>query len=154
MLKYRKNKVPDLGKHLNVLSLQNYVPLYKRFFSLNSTNWNSINLDNPVLELSVRDDSLYCNDTPLFFKFSPLLDPLKYLTGSYEDYDFSMPTPVKSYPPIDDFNNASYVDSFFSFLSFIESLDRANQRKCCAFGSNTFVENTEVKEEEEEEENE
>jgi hypothetical protein len=28
-----------------------------------------------------------------------------------------MPTPVKSYPPIDDFNNASYVDSFFSFLS-------------------------------------
>jgi hypothetical protein len=117
MLKYRKNKVPDLGKHLNVTSLQNYIPLYKRFFSLNSTNWNSINLDNPVLELSMRENSLHCKDTPLFFKFSPLLDPLKYLTGSYDDYDFSLPTPVKSYPPLDDFNNSSYVDAFFSFLS-------------------------------------
>jgi len=117
MLKYRKNKVPDLGKHLNVSSLQNYIPLYKRFFVLNPTNWNSINLDNPVLDLTLRDNSLYCKDTPIFFKFSPLLDPLKYLTGSYEDYDFSLPTPVTSYPPLDDFNNSSYVDSFFSFLS-------------------------------------
>lgn len=117
MLKYRKNKIPQLESHLNVTSLQNYVPLYKRFFSLNSTNWNSINLDNPSINLNVKDDILYHDNQPLFFKFSPLLDPLKYLTGSYEDYDFTLPTLTKSYPKLEDFNNSSYVDSFFSFLS-------------------------------------
>ncbi len=117
MLKYRKNKIPKLENHLNVISLQNYVPLYKRFFSLNSTNWNSINLDNPSINLNVIDDELCHENKPLFFKFSPLLDPLKYLTGSYEDYDFTLPTLTKSYPKLEDFNNSSYVDSFFSFLS-------------------------------------
>ena len=33
---------------LNVESVQNYVPLYTRFFSLNSTNYNNINLNNKL----------------------------------------------------------------------------------------------------------
>jgi len=48
-LYYRKNKNEELFKalensNLGVDKLQNYVPLYEKFFSLNTTNYNSINL--------------------------------------------------------------------------------------------------------------
>ena len=123
MLRYTKNKndelLKNLEKNLQVQSLQNYIPLYRRFFSLNATNWNSINLDNVHLHtLQSKDDILYFENTPLFFKFSPLLDPLKYLTGAYEDYNFKLPTLTTTpHPKLGSVNNSSYVDSFFSYLS-------------------------------------
>ena len=48
-LYYRKIKNEELFKSLEkssfqLTNLQNYVPLYSRFFVLNSTNWNNINL--------------------------------------------------------------------------------------------------------------
>lgn len=123
MLTYQKNKnshvLHQLEQHLDVKSLQNYIPLYNRFFKLNQSNWNSINLEHKQCSsLVCKDDILYKDDTALFFKFSPLLDPLKYLTGSYDAYDFKLPT-LTSVPhsKLVDVNNSSYVDSFFSFLS-------------------------------------
>jgi hypothetical protein len=60
----------------------------------------------------------------VFFKFAPLLDPFKYLTGKYDINDttlFNLPTdpyqPVVCYKKIEGENNCSYIDSFFSFLS-------------------------------------
>ena len=34
------------NKHINLDNVQNYIPIYDRFFSLNNTNWNSINLNH------------------------------------------------------------------------------------------------------------
>jgi len=123
MLRYKKNNnsktLKTLQTCLGATCIQNYVPLYKRFFSLNDTNWNSINLDHePIHDISTKDDVIYCGDMPLFFKFSPLLDPLRYLTGSYETYDFTLPTLTTSpHSKLSDENNSSYIDSFFSYLS-------------------------------------
>jgi hypothetical protein len=122
MLNYKKNKngqvLKKLEEYLNVSSLQNYVPLYNRFFNLNDTNWNSINLDTfHTLKNVTFKDELYSNKTPIFCKFSPLLDPLKYLTGSYETYKFNLPSITTTLPKLSDVNNSSYVDSFFSYLS-------------------------------------
>jgi hypothetical protein len=122
-MNYRKNKntsfCEQLEEYLDVESVQNYIPLYTRFFELNDTNWNSINLDHPPMKnLEEKEDDLFMKDEPLFFKFSPLLDPLKYLTGTYESYDNTLPT-IKTtpHPKMADVNNSSYVDGFFYYLS-------------------------------------
>lgn len=122
-MNYRKNKNSSFCKQLeeclDVESIQNFIPLYTRFFELNDTNWNSINLDHPPMkQLEEKEDDLFMNNEPLFFKFSPLLDPLKYLTGTYESYDNTLPT-LKTSPhsKMADVNNSSYVDGFFYYLS-------------------------------------
>jgi hypothetical protein len=46
-----------------------------------------------------------------------LLDPLKYLTGTYDTYTFNLPSLTTVIPKLSDVNNSSYVDSFFSYLS-------------------------------------
>lgn len=121
-MNYRKNKNASFLKQvediLDVTALQNYIPLYTRFFELNETNWNSINLDHPPMQALEVDEEITMNGSPLFFKFSPLLDPLKYLTGAYETYDNSLPTLTHSpHVKMSDVNNSSYVDGFFYYLS-------------------------------------
>ena len=120
---------------LNVDNTQNYIPIYKRFFSLTSSTKETINLNN-VLSLkdinkketenkfngTVFDSSNNIYEKPIFFKLSPLLDPIKYMTGKYDlsnnqllnlpIYDLS-----NSHAKVRDVNNAAYVDSFFTYLS-------------------------------------
>ena len=49
---YKKNDNNNLFRNLensdltNVSKLQNYIPIYDKFFSLNDSNYNSINLNN------------------------------------------------------------------------------------------------------------
>jgi hypothetical protein len=123
MLQYKKNKNTDQLKHLEHIldasNLQNYIPIYTLFFELNETNWNSINLDHPIIkDVFMKDDVLFYNDQPIFFKFSPLLDPLKYLVGVYDSYDFTLPTLTTSpHIKLSDTNNSSYIDGFFTYLS-------------------------------------
>ena len=116
---------------MGLSNCQNFIPLYSTFFSLNGTNYNSINLNhqysiNSIVVESVErdggdqeqhsknyatvtvqqhtqvneeketnenndattttnsDSCNYKNDVPVFFKFSPLLDPIKYLAGNYD----------------------------------------------------------------------
>jgi hypothetical protein len=71
-----------------------------------------------------------------YLKFSPLLDPLKYLIGKYDINDqtlLNLPSFDSSNcnPKVNDYNNSAYVDSFFTYLSskllhehgFIHGLD-------------------------------
>jgi hypothetical protein len=103
---YQKRKNLELFKSLediNSLFLsntQNYIPIYTRFFSLNDTNYNSINLNNKWYISSVKknideDNKLYSckiknintnkiKEKDVFFKLAPLLDPYKYLIGKYD----------------------------------------------------------------------
>jgi hypothetical protein len=88
--------------YLGLKNCQNYIPIYSKFFSLNDTNYNSINLNQKykVKSILAPTDSdnvvknfgnaiihpnhpIHNNSTPIFFKYSPLLDPIKYLAGNY-----------------------------------------------------------------------
>jgi len=120
---YQKRKNTNLfnkfqtNKNINLTNLQNYIPIYDRFFSLNSTNWNSINLNHQwsISDIKDKDSSKHgknknnnsetniniftCklktipDDDDLtttqnvFIKMAPLLDPFKYLVGKYNYND-------------------------------------------------------------------
>ena len=148
---YQKRKNINLftkfqtNKNLNLSNIQNYIPIYDKFFSLNETNFNSVNLnhywvmsdiketkpndvDDPehtfICKLKTMDDNDTFNITQkVFIKMAPLLDPCKYLVGKYDYTDnqlFNLPSfdkTVKIHPKLADTNNVSYVDGFFSFLT-------------------------------------
>jgi hypothetical protein len=146
---YQKRKNINLfqkfqtNKRINVSYVQNYIPIYDRFFSLNSTNWNSINLNHQWAITDIKDsknkddnenifncklkhisdDEDISNTQKVFIKMAPLLDPFKYLVGKYNYTDsqlFNLPSfdnSIKVHPKIAEHNNSSFVDGFFSFLS-------------------------------------
>ena len=140
-LHYKKNDNSKLFstfesfEDIKVSNIQNYIPIYKEFFSLTENNSNTINLNHnnrlhDIIEVQsynicrakVLDNSNAIIEKEIFFKFSPLLDPIKYLVGKYDISNASiLDTPnfgnKNSHNKIHDINNASYTDGFFSFLS-------------------------------------
>lgn len=132
-INYVKNKNAHILATLDDISkIQNYVPLYKEFFSLNATNFNSINLNHKwhITEFVQKNDEnkYICTikneeqkkKVPSFFKFSPLVDPIKFLVGKYRKKTVDvLPSLEKTegFSKLNRSNNAAYVDSFFSFLS-------------------------------------
>jgi hypothetical protein len=163
-LYYRKLNNSDLfasleKSELEIINSKNYIPIYETYFNLNETNYNSINLnhrfyvsglsgivDKNNIQAAVVDtfkstpESLTCLHKPIFIKFSPLIDPIKYMSGKYDSINknidiLKIPTLSKfdqpGLPKSTDKNNSAYVDSFFSYLSsqvlhhhdFIHGLD-------------------------------
>ena len=146
---YQKNDNKTLFTKCNDLvklyDIQNYVPLYNKFFSLQETNFNAINLNHKLFITNINEkisENIYNielnNNTKKqsFFKFSPLVDPVKYMIGKYEKNNLELLPNKKNNPEningkLLDENNSSYVDSFFSYLSskllekhnFIHSID-------------------------------
>jgi hypothetical protein len=140
-INYQKRKNAELFQSLEKLDMenvQNYVPIYQRFFSLNETNYNAINLNHTwhVTNVSSKiQNNLYqctiknteTNDTKtkqVFFKSAPLLDPFKYMVGKYNVLDSSLlnlpkldSTAKTVHAKILDVNNSAYVDGLFSYLS-------------------------------------
>ena len=105
-LSYKKNNNSQLFSSLAKQELmdahltQNYIPIYSRFFSLTDTNFNNINLNNKytlkdvndkinhnIFNCMLVDSSGNSSEKPVFFKFSPLLDPIKYMVGKYDISD-------------------------------------------------------------------
>ena len=154
---YKKNDNQKLFKSLEekpefgILQPQNYIPLYNCFFSLSSTNHNAIHLNNRYSLTKIiaqeTNNIFKCNlkcaneenkcTKKVYLKFSPLLDPLKYLFGKYDVNDetlINLPTFDNNnncHPKVKEYNNSAYVDSFFTYLSskllhdykFIHGLD-------------------------------
>ena len=158
-LNYRKNNNKQLFENFNnsdfldIENSQNYFPLYNTFFSLNNANYNSINLNNKykldvILEkinynkflATITDicDNKYNKE--LFIKYSPIIDPVKYMIGKYENNYNILELPkfidkdkdkdnendnlestfieyANTYKKILDPNNSAYIDGFFSYLS-------------------------------------
>ena len=149
---YQKRKNTNLfnqfqtNKNINLTNVQNYIPIYDRFFSLNNTNWNAINLNHQWSISDIKDSKKKKNDDEnehvftcklkninddddftttqnVFIKMAPLLDPFKYVVGKYNHTDpqlFNLPSfdkTAKIHPKLDDPNNSAFVDGFFSFLS-------------------------------------
>jgi len=147
-INYQKRKNIELFKHfeeptsLFLSKTQNYIPIYTKFFNLNDTNYNSINLnnkwfisnihtegeieDNPNLFMCrIKNvDNNKVKDREVFFKMAPLLDPYKYMIGKYDIANpklFNLPQLNSSLedcnPKFIDVNNSAYVDGLFLFLS-------------------------------------
>lgn len=136
---YEKRKNDELFENLEKFecsNAQNYLPIYNNFFNLTESNFNNINLNHPShIEKIVKkvDNNLYlCSvmnknkksrEEKIFFKFAPLIDPVKIMIGKYDNDNTIMKLPsldstsenVNS--KILDPNNSSYVDGVFSFLS-------------------------------------
>ena len=127
---------------LNLSECQTYIPIYSKFFSLNDTNYNSIVLnqtytannflfdnydtsdDGRIINAHVGSENGKVEKKSMFLKYSPLLDPIKYLSGKYDITDDKL----KKLPQLQgqgaachskslDPNNSAYVDGFFSYLS-------------------------------------
>jgi hypothetical protein len=109
----------------NLANFQGYNPVYSRFFDMDADNFNMISLNH---KYQVADlCTLYDQDgkkvkQDVFVKFSPLLDPLKFITGKYNLKDPRI-TVLPSLdvdtclPKIGNANNCSYTDAFFSYLT-------------------------------------
>lgn len=150
---YKKNDNTDLFRSLekeelaNISKLQNYNPIYNRYFKLSNANYNAINLNNNFIKSvdtkdtenkytgTICDVSGEITSKSLFFKYSPLLDPVKYVTGKYDDISNVLALPsnndIIGYAKTRDPNNSAYVDGFFSYITsqmlsnykFIHGLD-------------------------------
>ena len=133
---FDKCKEPEI---YNIETIQNFNPIYKNFFELNETNYNSINLNhskyihdvNFNMETNELEYIIKHNDNdkifnePVFIKYAPILDPFKFLLGKYNEttnYEYELPS-LQNFNNTDvniklnDPNNSAYVDGFFYFLS-------------------------------------
>lgn len=134
----KDNSCSDFSNPLNVSTIQNYNPIYKLFFKLSESNYNNVQLNEQFKLHTIKGRSnhnifsceLQSSDAPtiinkeMFIKFSPIIDPTKYLIGKYDtanDDIFSLPSLNESSDIISEkknaSNNSAYTDGFFSFLS-------------------------------------
>ena len=137
---YQKNNNSVLFKTFkeNQLdNIQNYIPLYTKFFNLQPNNHQSINLNQHYnitsVEKTNNKNKFSCTiqskdnelKTQAFFKFSPLLDPIKYMIGKYGKLEQVTKVALPKLPTEDnichkkvlDPNNSAYVDGFFTYLT-------------------------------------
>jgi hypothetical protein len=128
--------------------IQFYNPLYSELFHLDKTNYNKISLNhkyhftdnNHVYDIETKQTL----ETKMFFKFSPLIDPLRYLVGKYDKKVSisTLPTITDTsqnvIPKMAECNNVSYTDNFFYYLTsqllnthkFINSTDYYGSMLC------------------------
>ena len=136
---YNKNNNSKLFEYLekhDFEKVQNYVPLYLNYFNLDEKNYNSINLNqrfniqsilkqnsNNCFNITCLDNSNNKIKVDSFFKFSPLLDPVKFMVGKYKNITKETMTKLPQlnndniHAKVLDKNNSAYVDSFFSYLT-------------------------------------
>ena len=126
---YRKNNNKSLFSYLEkngFSNVQNYIPLYSNFFDIDKNNFNSINLnnrwaisgiskrvDNNNFNITITDNSGNSGKCDSFFKFSPLLDPVKYMVGKYNHMES---TELCALPSFED-NNSSALEFSASELN-------------------------------------
>jgi hypothetical protein len=120
-----KNFIENLGE---IEAPQNYIPLYKTFFELNETNYNKISF-NHKYHIVNKDKVYEMNGAKIiprdiFIKYSPVIDPIKYMIGKYDINDPKLrklptynSTNTECLDKVLDSNNSSYIDGFFTYLT-------------------------------------
>lgn len=114
----------------SIENLQFYNPIYNKFFDMNAKNFDNIALNHPYHVQDINNVVSYktneIHEKPVFIKFSPILDPYRYMIGKYDVKESrirALPrldsTDETVHPKILSHHNASYVDCFFSYLSSI-----------------------------------
>ena len=126
-----QNQHPDFNPY-EINELQLYNPIYSRFFEMNDSNYQKIALNHPYhmkdLYTVVKENGEDSKDKNVFIKFSPLLDPYRYMIGKYDVENgnirklpklISKEQEPESHPKLLSPNNTSYVDCFFTYLSSV-----------------------------------
>lgn len=108
-----------------IKGFQSYNPMYSLFLPVTETNYNSIQLNhkyhfiNTVTVKDRTDDNMHKKN--VFIKYSPLLDPIRYMVGKYAtEGDVVRQLPkfnATGFPKLDNHNNVAYTDCFFSYLT-------------------------------------
>lgn len=131
----------------NIQYIQQYNPLYSVFFELNERNYNNVSFNHkyqcvfqekakvPSKIIDINTGKIFEKD--LYIKFSPLIDPVRYMAGKYgastilnTDTAVKLPTFTSKMGDVKDscktidsklafVHNASYVDSLFYYLSSV-----------------------------------
>jgi len=107
----------------DMLSFQSYNPLYKLFFELNASNYDSVAFNHRyhVVDLNTVWDSERSEKASreMFVKFAPLLDPVRYLIGRYKSQAvLDLPSLEGGcHEKLSTPHNSSYIDNFFCYLS-------------------------------------
>ena len=129
--KYDLDNKDDIFENIKTLGnlekIQTYIPIYDTLFE-SKTKKVSLNNFNFFTNINKTDEQnvFYTTDdevSSFFVKYSPLLDPIKYLCGKYDNMNiFELPDCKKDkinnqLDKLNEANNFSYVDSFFVYLS-------------------------------------
>ena len=131
-LLFKNIEKSDIG----LSKLQNYIPIYDKFFSLTEKKSNSFNLNNENYLLDVttcinrtninakimNKQTRKITNKNVFLKYGPIIDPQNYITGKYESfvgYILSLPSfnETGTHEKARDPNNSMYVDGFFYYLN-------------------------------------
>tara|TARA_A100001015_G_scaffold302945_1_gene391816 strand:- start:15 stop:647 length:633 start_codon:yes stop_codon:yes gene_type:complete len=128
-IKQSNNKLFEtLNNLLDYHSIQNYIPIYKHFFTMKEETYNIFNL-NHTIHIKSFIDKISLNKyvvkgsdkkkRELFIKFSPIIDPIKFMCGKINESELlKLPSILDSQSDkINRYNNSSYVDGMFSYLS-------------------------------------
>ena len=79
--------IDDSYKPFELDGVQAYNPVYSRFFNMAEENYNLITLNQQYQAGDLKnlyDDAGEKIKKDVFVKFSPLLDPLKFIMGKYD----------------------------------------------------------------------
>lgn len=129
-----------------ITDIQLYNPLYKNFFDMKENNYSKIALNH---KFHLQDlETIYEKDEKLpiskksFIKFSPLLDPYRYMIGKYDIHDkriTTMPKLNSDDTTVDNkllsYHNASYIDAFYNYLTSITLNHHGNKHGMNYYGS-------------------
>ena len=114
----------EQGYHpFHMRDVQHYNPIYSCFTQVEDVSLKrTFKMVNTCEIMDTRTGERH--ESPIFTKFSPLLDPVKYMIGKYNMKDerlLQLPkvrsTNETVFPKYLDKNNVAYVDCFFSYLS-------------------------------------
>lgn len=112
-----------------ISQIQKYNPVYSLFFpvSKEETDFISLNQTYEITDFNqIQDAHGKIHVKPTFMKFSPLLDPVRFIIGKYkEDMNIVLPSienwadsaSTKTKEKLGNIHNASYVDTLFCYLS-------------------------------------
>ena len=135
-----EDKNVDYNPYIDA-EVQKYNPTYSVFFNMDESNYNKIGFNNKYQILDLETVKNIENNEEekknIFIKFSPLLDPIRYMIGKYDVTNDNIRTLPKYnkeeniHEKLICLNNSSYVDNFFSFLAskllhnnnFLNSID-------------------------------
>lgn len=105
-------------------SFQRAQPIYDLFFDESKVDLDTIQLNTKYqmvdLNTIVSVDTQVEEKKPVFIKYSPLLDPVRYMIGKYDtgsDQIRTLPKGGNGVSKLTSVHNASYIDGFFSFLA-------------------------------------
>ena len=122
----QKQNEPDEYNPFQITGLQLYNPIYNLFFELTENNIQRISLNHPLhmdtLTTIFDTNERKSVEKPVFIKYSPLLNPVRYMIGKYSNISDSitaLPGLGSADSPVVSHNNTSYVDCFFSYLASV-----------------------------------